>query len=342
MTIPEFFSRQTTEAGKPGLRRLPHREVLAALLVLASLPVMAQSFASKPVKFVVSSPAGGAVDALGRAFGQRLSELWGQPVVIENRTGAAQMIGTDAVAKSAPDGYTYLVTDSSPIVINPSLYAKIPYDSLKDFTPVAVLGRLSPVLAVSASLPAATVRELIALAKAKPGTLSYASFGAGSYSHISMEHFRQLAGVDLVHVPYKGSAPAMVDLITGRVQMMLGTISIFDQHERSGKVRILAAATPGRLAVRPDLVTVAEAGLPGFETGSWFGLFGPANVPPDIVAKVNADVIRVAAVREFREQNLTRLGLEPVGITPEQFSQLVRSDLDRWSRLVKATGAKAD
>ena len=321
------------------------RPTLALLLValgMMPLALAAQGFPSKPVKLVNSSPAGGAVDALGRAFAQRLSDLWGHPVVVENRTGAAQMIGAEVVAKSPGDGYTYLITEASAIIINPSLYAKVPYDSMRDFTPVAILGRLSPVLAVSTAIPAANVQELVALAKARPGTLSYASFGSGSYSHISMEHFRQLTGTDLVHVPYKGSPPAMVDLISGRVQLMLGTISIFEQHEKAGKVRIIAAAGATRLPMRPDLPTISESGLAGFETGSWFGLFGPAGVPQDVVAKVHGDVMRIAANPEFRDQYLTRPGLEPVSYTPDQFRQYVRTELERWSRMVKSTGARVD
>jgi tripartite-type tricarboxylate transporter receptor subunit TctC len=279
---------------------------------------------------------------LARAYAQKLSEIWGQSIVIENRVGAAQMIGTDAVAKSPADGYTFLVTDSSPLVINPHLYAKMPYDPVKDFAPVAVLGKLSPVIAINAELPATTLRDLVALAKAKPGQLSYGSFGSGNYSHIAMENFRQLAGIELVHVPYKGSPPALIDLVAGRVQIVLATLSVFEQQERAGKLRLIAAATPARLAARPELPTVAEAGLPGAETGSWFGLLAPAGVAPAIVAKVHADTMRVAAMPDFREQTFARLALEPVPVSPEQFRELLRSDHERWGRLVKSNGAKVE
>ena len=312
------------------------------LLALAALGAAAQSYPSRPVKLVVPYPPGGVADILARTVGQRLGEQWGQPVIVENRPGAAQVVGAEAVARSPADGYTLLVSEGATFVINPHLCRKLPYDSLKDFTPLVVLCQISPVIAVNASLPASSVEELIALAKARPGSLSYGSMGSGSYAHISMEQFKQLAGVDIVHVPYKGSAPATTDLLSGRIGVMLVSLSIVEPHAKAGKLRILAATTAKRLALRPELPTVAEAALPGFESGTWFAVLGPANLPRDIVAKVHADVTGIIGVREFREQNFTKLGLEPVAITPEQFGQMMKSDLERWGNLVKATGAKVD
>jgi len=323
-------------------RHFVRNVALGIVLALAALPAAAQSYPSKPVKLVVPYPPGGVGDILARTVGQRLGEQWGQPVIVENRPGAAQVIGVEAVAKSPADGYTLLVSEGATFVINPHLYRKLPYDSLKDFTPVVVLCQLSPVIAVNASLPANSVQELIALAKAKPGSLSYGSMGSGSYAHISMEQLKQLAGVDIVHVPYKGSAPATTDLLSGRIGVMLVNLSVVEPHAKAGKVRILAATTPRRLALRPDLPTVGEAALPGFESGTWFAMLGPANLPGDIVSKVHADVTRIIGVPEFRAQNFTKLGLEPVAITPEQFAQMMKTDWERWGKLVRDTGAKAD
>lgn len=316
--------------------------LLAAILALATLSAAAQSFPSRPVKLIVPNPPGGVTDILARTFGQRLSELWRQQVIVENRPGAANIIGAVAVAKSPADGYTLLVASDSTFVINPHLYSKLPYDPLNDFTPVILLCQLSAVIAVNASLPVTGVRELIALARARPGSLSYGSMGSGTYAHISMEHFKQLAGVDIVHVPYKGSAPAMTDLLAGQISLMLVNLSVVEPYANTGKLRILAAATPKRLAVRPDLPTVAEAALPGWDTSAWFGVVGPANLQREVVSKIHEDVTRIIGVASFREQNLTKLGLEPVELTPEQFARVIKSDLERWGKLVRATGAKAD
>ena len=318
------------------------RLAAAMLLALSSLGASAQAYPSRPVKMVVPSAPGGVTDILARTVGQKLTETWGQPVIVENRPGAGQIIGAEVVAKAPGDGYTFIVSDASTFVINPFIYSKLPYDSVRDFTPVVVLAQASPVLAVGASVPASSLQELIALAKSKPGSLSYGSMGSGIYNHISMEQLKQLAGIDIVHVPYKGSTPALADLLSGQIAVFLVNLSVVEPHARSGKVKILAAATAKRLALRPDLPTVAESGFPGFESGTWFGILGPANMPKDIVAKVHADVARILSVPEFREQNISRLGLEPVPISPEQFGQLIKSDLERWGRLVKATGAKVD
>ena len=318
------------------------KAILATLLTGVSLAVAAQAYPSKPVKMIVPASPGGVTDILARTVGQRLSEAWGQPVIVENRPGAGQIIGAEAVAKSPGDGYTLIVSDASPFVINPFLYSKLPYDPLKDFTPIVVLSQASPVLAVGASVPVSSLQELIALAKARPGSLSYGSMGSGTYNHISMEQLKQLAGIDIVHVPYKGSAPALTDLLSGQIAVFLVNLSVVEPHARTGKVKIISAATGKRLALRPDLPTVAEAGFPDFESGTWFGILGPANLPRDIVARIHADVTRIIGAPEFREQNFTKFGLETVAISPDQFAQLIRRDLERWGRLVKATGAKVD
>jgi tripartite-type tricarboxylate transporter receptor subunit TctC len=318
------------------------RAVFALLLTLLSSAVAAQTYPSKQVKMIVPSAPGGVTDILARTVGQRLSDTWGQPVIVENRPGAGQIIGAEAVAKSSGDGYTLIVSDASTFVINPFLYGKLPYDPVKDFTPVVVLSQASPVLAVGASVPVSNLQELIALAKAKPGSLSYGSMGAGIYNHISMEQLKQLAGVDIVHVPYKGSTPALTDLLSGQIAVFLVNLSVVEPHAKSGKLKIIAAATAKRLALRPDLPTISESGFPGFESGTWFGILGPANLPRDVVAKIHADVTHILSAPEFREQNITKLGLETIAISPDQFAQLIRTDLERWGKLVKATGARVD
>ena len=324
------------------MRTTVYKFAVASLLALGSLDASAQAYPSKPVRMIVPSAPGGVTDILARTVGQKLAETWGQPVVVENRPGAGQIIGAVAVAMAPSDGYTFIVSDASTFVINPFLYSKLPYDAVRDFTPVVVLAQASPVLAIGASVPASNLQELIALAKAKPGSLSYGSMGSGNYNHISMEQLKQLAGIDIVHVPYKGSSPALTDLLSGQIAVFLVNLSVVEPHAKSGKLKIIAAATAKRLALRPDLPTVAESGFPGFESGTWFGVLGPANVPKDIVAKLHTDVTRIVAVPEFREQNITKLGLESVPISPEQFGQVIKSDLERWGRLVKATGAKVD
>ena len=324
------------------MRTTVYKLAVASLLALGSLDASAQAYPSKPVRMIVPSAPGGVTDILARTVGQKLAETWGQPVVVENRPGAGQIIGAEVVAKASSDGYTFIVSDASTFVINPFLYSKLPYDAVRDFTPVVVLAQASPVLAIGASVPASNLQELITLAKAKPGSLSYGSMGSGNYNHISMEQLKQLAGIDIVHVPYKGSSPALTDLLSGQIAVFLVNLSVVEPHAKSGKLKIIAAATAKRLALRPDLPTVAESGFPGFESGTWFGVLGPANVPKDIVAKLHTDVTRIVAVPEFREQNITKLGLESVPISPEQFGQVIKSDLERWGRLVKATGAKVD
>ena len=324
------------------VRTIACNAALAVFLTLVSLGVTAPGYPSKPVKIIVPAAPGGVTDILARTVGQRLSDVWGQAVIIENRPGAGQIIGAEAVARSPGDGYTLIVSDASTFVINPFLYSKLPYDSLKDFTPVVVLSQASPVLAVGASVPVSSLQELIALAKAKPGSLSYGSMGSGIYNHISMEQLKQLAGVDIVHVPYKGSTPAVTALLSGQIHVFLVNLSVVEPHAKAGKLKILAAATAKRLALRPDLPTIAESGFPGFESGTWFGILGPANLPKDVVAKIHADVTRIVSAPEFRAQNITRLGLETVAISPEQFAQVIKTDLEHWGKLVRASGAKVD
>jgi tripartite-type tricarboxylate transporter receptor subunit TctC len=320
------------------LRRLRPSVLVRLLLVAmtaAALSARAQTYPSHAVKVVVPTSPGGATDAFARAISARLSAAWGQAVIVENRAGANQILGADFVSKSAPDGYTLLVSDASSFVINPHLYRNLPYDGVNGFTPITVLVRFPWVIAVHTSVPANTFQELVAYAKANPGKLSYGSFGLGSSAHISVDYLKNLLSIDIVHVPYKGAGPAVTDLLSGRIQMMMVTPLLVEPHARSGKLRLVAAATAQRIPGLPDLPTVAESGVPGYEAGTWFALVGPAGMPREVVAKVYADTARILADPAFREQYVTRQWFEAVGNTPEQFAGYLKSEYARWERLIR-------
>jgi tripartite-type tricarboxylate transporter receptor subunit TctC len=310
-------------------------------LVAAAAPAAAQgAYPNQPIKIIVPVPAGGVTDTMARIIGQRLTELWGQPVVIENRPGGNYGVGAQAVSRAPADGYTLLVAPDSTFTANPALISKLNYDP-KEFTPIAVLCRASPVLVVNASVPAKDVKELIALAKAQPGKLNYGSYGVGTYAHLSMEDFKQRTGTEIVHIPYRGAAPAANGLLAGDVSMLLLNLSSIAAHEQTGKVKILAAATEKRLAGRPELPTVAESGVPGFQTSIWFGLWGPPGMPPELLRRIQQDVAKVLDLpqtREFFEKNsFERVDLSPAGMTT-----LVEKDLAHWGALVKAVGARVE
>jgi len=308
--------------------------VTAALAAVPFL-VSAQAFPSRPVKIVVPTSPGGATDAFSRALAPRLSETWGQPVLVENRPGANQIMGADHVSKSAPDGTTLLVSDASSFVINPHLYKKLPYDGVNGFTPITVLVRFPWVIAVHASVPAKTFQELVAYAKTNPGKLSYGSFGLGSSAHISVDYLKNLLGIDILHVPYKGAGPAVTDLLSDQIQMMMVTPLLVEPHARAGRLKLVAAATAQRIPALPDLPTVAESGVPGYEAGTWFALVGPAGVPREIVAKIYADTAKILGNAAFREQYVSKQWFEVVGNTPEQFADYLKSEYARWDRLIR-------
>jgi tripartite-type tricarboxylate transporter receptor subunit TctC len=307
--------------------------LLAAAIAPASAP--AQPFPSRPVKIVVPTSPGGATDAFARALAAKLSENWSQAVVIENRPGANQILGADYVSKSAPDGNTLLVSDASSFVINPHLYKNLPYDGARGFTPITVLVRFPWVIAVHPSVPANTFQELVAFAKANPGKVSYGSFGLGSSAHISVDYLKILLGIDLVHIPYKGAAPAVTDLLSGRIQMMMVTPLLVEPHARAGKLRLVAAATAQRIPRLPELPTVAESGVPGYEAGTWFALVGPAGIPGNVVAKIYADTLKALDEPAFRDAYVTKQWFEVVGNTPEQFADYLKVEYARWDRLIK-------
>jgi tripartite-type tricarboxylate transporter receptor subunit TctC len=314
------------------------RGFLIGLAVAAPLLAHGQAFPVKPVRLIVTYPAGGSADTLARFLGQQLSETWSQQLVVDNRPGANGIVGTEAAAKAPPDGYTlYLATDG-PISINPSLYAGLPYDWKRDFAPVTLLAVLNQVLVVPASLPAQNVQELIALAKQRPGQLNYASIGIGSSPHLGAELFKSLAGVDMTHIPYKGAGQTITALLTGEASMLFTSEQTAAPHVKSGRLRALATTAKKRSVVFPDVPTVAESGLPEFEMRIWFGLFAPAGTPDALLKKLNADF--ATALQTIRDGLIAR-GYDPQSSTPEEFRTLVQDDQDRWAALVRKAGIKA-
>jgi tripartite-type tricarboxylate transporter receptor subunit TctC len=316
--------------------------VLAALLVgCMPLAVAAQgAYPSKPIRMIVPYPPGGPTDVLGRIVAQKLSESLGQQVVVENRPGASGMIGSEVVAKAAPDGYT-LLTNASIHVINPSLYPKMNFDALRDFTPISLIAQVPLILVVNPGLPVKSVPELIALAKAQPNRLNFGSSGNAAAPHLAGESFKIATGVQMQHVPYKGSAPALTDLIGGQVQLIFDSMPSAMPHVKSGRVRALAVTTAKRSPTVPDLPTIAESGVPGFDISTWYGVWAPAGTPKDIVNKIAAEIAKALHQPAVRER-LAALGAEPVGNTPEEFAAYCQSELAKWSKIVRESGAKAD
>jgi len=311
-------------------------------LVVVALSAFAQPFPTRAVKFVVPASAGGATDNMARSLAARLTEIWSQPVVVENRPGATQIIGAEYVAKSAPDGYTLLVSEAATWVITPHFQRKLPFDGMRAFTPVTVLVRFPWVIAVHASVPVGSFQELVAYARAKPGALSYGSFGLGSSGHISVDYLKNLLGIDILHVPYKGAAPAVTDLLAGQIQVMMVTPLLVEPHARNGKLKLLAAATRERIPRLPDLPTVSESGVPGYEAGTWFALVGPAGMPRDVTNLLYTEVKRVMNEPAFREKYVEKQWFEVVANTPEEFSAFLKSEYDRWEKVIKLSGVKLE
>jgi tripartite-type tricarboxylate transporter receptor subunit TctC len=311
----------------------------AALSALAQAP--AAPYPSRPVKLVIPFPPGGPLDIIGRAIAQKLTESWGQSVVVDNRPGAGGNIGADIVAKSAPDGYTILMGALSTHAVNPTLYAKMPYDAVRDFAPITLVAVTPNVLVVNASLPVATAKEFIAYAKANSGKLAFGSGSNGSAGHLAGELFKVETGTDITHVPYKGGAPATQALLAGDTQFMFDNLANAMPQVKAGKLRALAVTTAQRSKLAPDLPTMAEAGLPGFDISTWFGLLAPAGTPKDVIAKWNADVAKILNSPEMRER-LTAQGADPAPTTPEQFAAFIQSEIAKYARIVRASGAKVD
>ena len=312
---------------------------LVALLLCISMQALAQ-YPTKAVRVVIPFPPGGATDIIGRVVAQKMSERWKQPVVVENRPGAGGTIGSDLVAKSAPDGYTLLIATNSTHAVA-AVLGHPPYDPAKDFTPISLLAYSPNVLVVGADSGIGSLRELIAAAKASPGRLSYASSGNGTIIHLTGELFRSMAGLDLLHVPYKGTQLAVPDVAAGRVTMIFDNIVSAQPHLKAGTVKALAVTTLAHSALAPELPTMAEAGLPGFESSAWFALFGPAGLPREVQSRAHAAALAAVTSGESR-MRLIATGADPLGADAEQLAKVIRTDIDKWARVVKAGNIKAE
>ena len=319
-----------------------NRRHLLALLLATALPIAAQEpWPAKPLRLVVPYPAGGPLDTVARLVGARLGERLHQPVIVDNKPGAGGNIGADVVAKSAPDGYTLLLGAVATHAINPALYPSMPYDAERDFIPVTQLAATPNVLVVHPSVPATNVRELIAYAKAHPGQLNFGSGSTGSAGHLAGELFKSLARVEMTHIPYKGAAPALQDLVAGRLQLMFDNMASARGQVKAGTVRALAVTTAKRSPLAPELPTIAEAGVPGFDIDTWFGIFVPAKTPQPIVERLAREITAILREEPVRTRMLD-LGAEPVGSTPAEFAAYVKSEARKYAPIIRASGAKVD
>jgi len=313
----------------------------AALLVGVAPARAADAFPSKPVRIVVPFTPGGSTDILARAIGQKLAETWGQPVVIENKPGAGGNVGVDYVAKSPPDGHTIVMGHIGTFAANPALYHPLPYDPIRDFAPITQVAKVPNVLVVGPAIPARSFAEFVAYAKANPGKVFYGSGGNGSAAHLATEYFKMRTGLSMQHVPYKGTGPALADLLGGQIGVIITGAPPLSAHLKSGRLRALAVASPQRLAILPDVPTIAESGYPGFSAVQWYGLFAPAATPKDVVAKLNRDA--VAALKDpVVNERLASEGAEPVGDTPDEFGAFVKSEIELWGKVIRESGAKID
>ncbi len=304
-------------------------------------PAIAETWPTRPIRFIVPFAPGGGGDVVGRIIGQRMSEQLGKPLVIDNRAGGGGTLGCELAAKAAPDGYTLLLGNVGPIAVGPALYPKLAYDPVRDFAPVTMIASFPNLLVANPGLPFKTVPELVAYAKSRPGTLNFASAGAGTSTHLAGELFKSVAGIDVVHVPYKGGAAAMTDIIAGQVAYYFGTMPSSMPLAKAGKLRALAVTSLTRSPAAPEVPTIAESGYPKFETAAWYGLMFPTGTPREIVARTNAATMSVLALPDIRER-LVHEGSEPMGSTPAQFSAYIKAEIAKWSGVVKAANLKAD
>jgi tripartite-type tricarboxylate transporter receptor subunit TctC len=316
--------------------------ILLIVLAAAAAPAVAQGWPAKPVRIVVAYPPGGGIDVMGRQIAEKLTAAWGQPVVVDNRPGANTIVAADAVAKSAPDGYTVLMTTDATFSINPHLYAKLPFDTQKDFIPVTMLVLLQQLLVANSNLPFNNLEELIRAAKERPGSINYASYGSGSQPHLSGEMLKYKAGIDLVHVPYKGISLAVPAVMAGEVQLTFAGIATSMAPLKSGRIKALAIGGAKRSPLFPEVPTFAELGYPEVETHAWFGLFLPAGSPKEAVSRIYAGVKRIVDEPEFRQKQLVDKGYEPIGSPPDVFAEFIKTDQENRGRAVKISGAKAE
>lgn len=314
---------------------------IGAVLLPWPTASIAQSYPTKSIRLIVPFSAGGSTDALARAIGQKLGENFGQQIVVDNRTGANGNIGTDIVAKANPDGYTLLMAFDATMVINPAVYNRLPFDPVKDFAPITKVAALPLILVAHPSFPASTVKELIAFAKDKPG-VNYSSSGHASTPHLAMLLFEQRTGTRFTHIPYKGGGQAVIDVIAGQVPLLATAIPTIQAHLKSGKLKAIALTSARRHASLPDVGTFAEAGITGFDISAWYGLLAPSGTPKPIIARINAEVVKVLATPDMKNRFVTTIGGDPVGGTPEQFAADIKADIVRWARIVKDSGIKVE
>ncbi len=321
-----------------------HRTLRCAILLITALAASgahAQNYPSKPLRIIVPFAAGGGADLVARTVGAKLTESLGQPVLVDNRTGAAGTIGADIAAKAPPDGHTLLLGSNGPLAINPSLYAKLPYDASRDFAPVALVTVMPFLLVTHPSLPVKSLKDLVALAKAKPGELNYGSPGSGSSTHLANELLKSMTGISITHVPYKGVAPAAIDLISGQVQMMSGDLSTLLPHVKSGRMRALAVTSARRSTLLPHMPTVVESGVPGYDASGWFGVLVPAGTPMAVIERLHASIVKGVAAADARER-LAALGGDVATGTPMDFAAHLKTEAAKWGKVIRALGLKGE
>ena len=321
------------------MKRIPH--IFAAALLLAAGTCSAQGYPAKPIRIIVPFPPGGIADVFARVIGQKFGETLGQPGVVENRPGAGGNIGADLVAKSAPDGYTLVTGSIGTHAVNVSIFSKLPYDPIRDFAPVSPIMEAEGLLVLHPSVPVKSVKELVALARARPGQLSYASAGHGTASHLSGELFKSMAKVDMVHVPYKGNVPAITDLLTGQTSLLFATMPTVLPQVQAGRLKALAVASSARSPAAPEIPTIAEAALAGYSVVNWIGIFAPAGTPRDVVLKLNAEIARTMQAPDIQKR-LVNEGAKFTAMTPEQYGGFVRAEMTKWAKVVKEAGIRVD
>lgn len=311
-----------------------HALLMTCAVLLAALPAVAQNYPARPIRIIVAYTPAGTTDILARAIGQKMSERWGQPVIVENRPGAAGNIGTELAAKATPDGYTLIMGTAGTHGINVSLYKKLNWHSLRDFAPVSLVAMVPNIMVVNNSLPIKSVKELIAYAKANPGKLSYGSPGNGSTAHLSMELFKSMTGTNLVHIPYKGSAGVLADVMGGQIAVTIDNMPVYLPQVKAGKIRALAVSPAKRSSAAAEIPTIAESGVPGYDSGAWFGLLAPAGTPGAIVDKLSDETARILKLPDVSKR-ISELGAEPVGSTPAQFTALIKEEIAKWAKVIK-------